>query len=73
MCRDSEWKYVYSAGGPDMLFNLEEDPNEQTNLAERPENGERVARMRSNLIQSMALALAPDSDPGIGTYSRRDL
>ncbi len=73
MCRDRQWKYVYCAGGEDMLFDLREDPREQNNLAGLPEHGGRIGSMRSRVIQSMTRALAPDPDPGVGTYSRRDL
>ena len=39
MVRDREWKYIYMAnGGREQLFNMNDDPQELTNLAkERPE------------------------------------
>jgi arylsulfatase A-like enzyme len=32
-----DWKYVFSPGGVDELYNLSEDPHEEANLADDPE------------------------------------
>ncbi|MBL4576740.1 MAG: sulfatase-like hydrolase/transferase, partial [Opitutaceae bacterium] len=34
MIRKGKWKYIHYAGAPPQLFNLEDDPDELTNLAE---------------------------------------
>ncbi len=49
--REPRWKYVHFAGGvPPMLFDLENDPNETENLADRPDAAAERDRLRAALI-----------------------
>ena len=78
MCRQRDWKYVYSADGRDLLFHIEKDPLETRNLADLPESSHRISHMRSLLIRSLSSIAAPVTDGGTGTYraaggSRADL
>ncbi len=43
---DREWKYVEIEQAEPLLFDLQNDPDETTNLADRPEHAKRCARMR---------------------------
>lgn len=47
MIRRGRWKYICCETDPDLLFDLEQDPQELTNLAEAPEHHEEVARFRA--------------------------
>jgi len=48
---DGRWKYIhYAEGGTEQLFDLENDPNELTNLAGKPEAREEQARLKKELI-----------------------
>lgn len=55
MLRRGPWKYVYhnrfdEAHGPEReLFNMDDDPKEFTNLADRPEHQDRIAAMHALL------------------------
>jgi choline-sulfatase len=43
--RDGRWKMIRCPADPDMLFDLDTDPRETTNLAGRPEAAEAEARL----------------------------
>lgn len=45
--RDGRWKYVRCALDPEMLFDLEADPQELRNLAGDPDQAEVLARLRA--------------------------
>jgi arylsulfatase len=63
MCRERDWKYVFRPDG-DELYDLASDPWELENLAADPAQTERLARMRRQLLESQARAVAPDCDGG---------
>lgn len=49
MLRDRRWKYVHWVGHDPQLFDMQADPHELTNLAERPDHQDRVADFRRRL------------------------
>jgi choline-sulfatase len=49
MLRRGRWKYVYYAGMPPQLFDLEADPEELTDLAGRAERAARMAGFEAEL------------------------
>ncbi len=48
---DEKWKYVEVEKGCELLFDMETDPMEMTNLAECPEHAERREKMREWLYR----------------------
>ncbi|HCQ64488.1 MAG TPA: hypothetical protein DIU07_04595, partial [Rhodobacteraceae bacterium] len=48
------WKYVFSPGDDDELYDLTADPHEMTNLAPAPEAAETLARLRAALMAETA-------------------
>lgn len=48
-----DWKYVFSPGGVDELYNLAEDPHEEHNLAARPEHHDRLVDMCKRMWRKM--------------------
>ncbi len=77
MIRTREWKYVHRYDlGPNELFDMVNDPDERTDLAEAPEQATRVRAMR-NLLEDWFDAYAtPEHDgkelgvTGFGQVSR---
>ncbi|NLD53070.1 MAG: choline-sulfatase [Burkholderiaceae bacterium] len=55
MVRDRRHKYIHTRGLPPMLFDLEADPDELSNLASRPES--------ADLLQRFASLATRDWDP----------
>ncbi|MEM0947354.1 MAG: choline-sulfatase [Pseudomonadota bacterium] len=51
MVRRGRYKYVHSAGDPPLLFDLEDDPAERTNLAGMPAYAEPEAQLRAIVMQ----------------------
>ena len=50
MIRTKEWKYVHRYPyGPHELYDLKNDPEEMVNLADEPDQAERVVSMRARL------------------------
>ena len=49
MLRDRRWKYVHFVGHDPQLFDMQTDPHELTNLADRPTQQPRVADFRRRL------------------------
>ena len=48
-----DWKYVFSPGGIDELYNLAEDPHERLNLAEEPKHREILIEMTKRMWRKM--------------------
>ncbi|WP_350333773.1 sulfatase-like hydrolase/transferase [Coralliovum pocilloporae] len=49
--REHQYKYIHFNGGlPPLLFDMDADPNEMTNLAEQPEHRDTIARMTRALL-----------------------
>ena len=53
MIRTEKWKYVYSPGDRDELFDLASDPREITNLAACPQHANVGSRLRERLLRWM--------------------
>jgi choline-sulfatase len=49
MIRSGKWKFIHTPTDPDLLFDLDADPMEQTNLAALPAQAERVATLRAEI------------------------
>jgi arylsulfatase A-like enzyme len=60
------YKFGYSAGFPDQLYDLNTDPHETVNLAESPEHQNRLNDMRRTLSEWMM----EHSDPVRGIYDQ---
>nr|WP_306265615.1 choline-sulfatase [Pararhizobium sp. IMCC3301] len=45
MVRQGQWKLIYTHGQPPLLFDMVEDPDERTNLADDPAQGQVLARL----------------------------
>lgn len=45
--RDGRWKYIVCPADPDLLYDLETDPDETTNLALAPAHAETLIRLRA--------------------------
>ncbi|MDG1531497.1 MAG: choline-sulfatase [Paracoccaceae bacterium] len=50
MVRRGQFKLIYTDGYPDLLFDLEADPNELHNLAENPTYSDTLTRLKSILM-----------------------
>ncbi len=50
MVRIGQYKYMYTHGHDEQLFDLAADPNEQTNIADKPECAQIKARLKSSLL-----------------------
>ncbi|MEP1208116.1 MAG: sulfatase-like hydrolase/transferase [Rhizobiaceae bacterium] len=51
---DDGWKFIFSPGDRDELYDLNNDPHEMNNLVCDPSSGEVLARMREALMQQTA-------------------
>lgn len=51
MIRRDAFKYIASSEDGEMLFNLESDPEERSNLIDAPDQAETLARFRDELRQ----------------------
>ncbi|MDA7598749.1 choline-sulfatase [Alphaproteobacteria bacterium] len=51
MIRQGRYKLITSTGDPDMLFDLESDPHERTNLAGDPAYAETLANLKSAALE----------------------
>ncbi len=50
---DGDWKFVFSPGGVDELYDLAKDPEETTNLAGRSEHRDRLVEMTKAMWRKM--------------------
>jgi choline-sulfatase len=63
MLRTRQWKYVHRyAYGPHELYNLVHDADERHNLADEPEQAQRVREMRQELAEWFARYVDPMVD-----------
>lgn len=54
MVRQGRFKLIYTHGAPDLLFDLEQDPDELHNLAGDPAHAKTLAQLRSVLLDGWA-------------------
>ncbi len=59
---DDGWKFIFSPGDHDELYDLNSDPHELTNLIGAPKVADRLARMREALMEETAKAGDPLRD-----------
>lgn len=52
MVKSGHYKYIYTHGKPDLLFDLDADPHELTNIAEDPGHKEDLAHMQAISMQN---------------------
>jgi choline-sulfatase len=68
MIRRGRYKFVLSPPDPDQLYDLESDPDERTNLAQKPERKELVASFRDEVTRRWDL---PALDRAVRESQRR--
>jgi arylsulfatase A-like enzyme len=63
MVRTQEWKYVYRhAHGPHELYDLVDDPDERTNLANEPDQQARIDELKATMDAWFARYVDPVRD-----------
>jgi arylsulfatase A-like enzyme len=67
--RSERWRYIHYADGSEEFYDMQNDPNEWTNLAGVPEHAAVLAEHRKWLPKP-DLPLAPKSASRILTYDR---
>ena len=60
MVRTRRWKLNYYPGNGEELYDLQNDPSEETDLAESPEHQEIVYEMKDRLLHWLSTADEPD-------------
>ncbi len=71
MIRTKGWKLVHRAdGGPHELYDLQSDPDENVNLAEKPEHRARLIELRTKLFAWFAKYAESGRDPVGQEYLR---
>lgn len=65
--RSERWRYIVYADGSEELYDMQADPHEWTNLADRPEFSEVIAEHR-RWLPAKSAPLAPDSRYRVLTY-----
>ncbi len=66
MIRRGDWKYIHYAGFDPELFNLAEDPEEETDLAARPAH----RAVRDALHAELLRVLSPDTPDSVEARAR---
>ncbi|WP_018150207.1 choline-sulfatase [Leeia oryzae] len=61
MIRRGQWKFVFSPTDPDMLFDLDKDPLEKTNLAKDPAFADTVQAFRAEIDRRWQLSALTQS------------
>ena len=51
MIRNKQYKYIYSGCDPELLYNLEQDPNERHNCIAQPDLRDLVEEFRAQIIE----------------------
>ncbi|MCP4380659.1 MAG: sulfatase-like hydrolase/transferase [Hyphomicrobiales bacterium] len=51
---DDGWKFIFTPGDQDELYNLNDDPGEMADLSRDPDHADRLAGMRQALIEETA-------------------
>lgn len=72
MCCSRDWKYVLHTHGGEQLFDRQNDPHEQHNLAGDPAHADQLSVMRRQLAESMLRCVAPDRMPRTPRRPMRD-
>lgn len=59
LARDTEWKYVFSASGDNILFNLKQDPFEEHNRIDEKGQTKRINEMQARILRRMGQMMVP--------------
>jgi choline-sulfatase len=71
MIRTQDWKYIHRAnGGPFELYHLATDPDETTNLVDKPEHREMRNKLRDRIFQWFDQYAEMGADPVGNEYLR---
>ena len=68
--RTERWRYIHYADDSEELYDIQNDPNEWTNIAKKPENAAVIADLKKWLPR-IDLPLAPGSASRILTYDKK--
>jgi arylsulfatase A-like enzyme len=68
--RTERWRYIHYADDSEELYDIQNDPNEWSNIAKKPENAAVIADLKKWLPR-IDLPLAPGSASRILTYDKK--
>jgi choline-sulfatase len=68
--RTDRWRFIHYADGSEELYDMLNDPNEWTNVVDKPENAAVIAELKKWLPR-IDLPLAPGSASRILTYDKK--
>ncbi len=68
--RTDRWRFIHYADGSEELYEMLNDPNEWTNVIDKPENAAVIAELKK-WLPKVDLPLAPGSSSRILTYDKK--
>ena len=60
------WRYIHYRGGAEELYDIQSDPHEWTNLADKAEHAAKLAEMR--VLRPTRIAPVHETQPGINSF-----